>query len=352
MATPNRAMLVNRLHKVLKKHYEVGSLNYHLPPADGEKELREEHEPPVLEAVLFACCLENAKVEAARQAFLNLRKSFFDWNEVRVSAIKELGEAMHFLPAPEASAKNLRAVLQTVFEDCYSFDLQGLKKLAVLKAMEKLKRLRATPFAMAYAKQMALGGHAIPIDRGLWGALTVLGLATPKDEASSAGVLDNSVSKNKGKEVAALVHRLGAEFADNPYSPALHKLLMEIEPSAKGRLPKRPPKSRSGEGPTPAAKESTGPAAAPPADTSRPKAAAKPARRGDTSTNGIAEGTSAPEKKKSIAGAKKPTRHEREKPEKPGKPGKQRSAKPADSSTKKPSSRRAASVGSAKPKPR
>ena len=46
----NRAALLTKLHKVLKKHYKPVS-----PPKDRT----------VLEHLLYACCLENARPEAA-----------------------------------------------------------------------------------------------------------------------------------------------------------------------------------------------------------------------------------------------------------------------------------------------
>ena len=64
---------------MLKKHYKPVP-----PPADR----------PLLEQLLYACCLENTRYEPAEQAFTALAKGFFDWNEVRVSTVKELAEVM------------------------------------------------------------------------------------------------------------------------------------------------------------------------------------------------------------------------------------------------------------------
>ena len=49
---------------------------------------------PVLESLLFAACLENARPAAAELVFEKLKPSFFDWNEVRVSTVKELAESL------------------------------------------------------------------------------------------------------------------------------------------------------------------------------------------------------------------------------------------------------------------
>src|SRR5262245_46105062 len=81
---------------------------------------------PVLEQFVFALCRENATDEQARAAYKNLESKFFDWNEVRVSSVRELEEALAGLPDAESRAQRLIAFLQEVFETTYSFDLEGL----------------------------------------------------------------------------------------------------------------------------------------------------------------------------------------------------------------------------------
>src|SRR5688572_940742 len=162
MATPNRSALLGKTHKVLKKHYKPVSPDAHRP---------------VLEQVLFALCLENAHYPQAQAAFAALAGGFFDWNEVRVSSVKELSEVMQGLPDPTAAASGVRKALQGVFESTYSFDLEGLKKLPLGQAQQKLQKLAGIDaFAVACVTQGSLGGHAIPLDRGALEALVILGI--------------------------------------------------------------------------------------------------------------------------------------------------------------------------------
>ncbi len=152
MSTQNRASLLSKIHKVLKKHY---------------KPVVPRGEPPLLESLLFACCLENAHFETAEKVFQAVKGAFYDWNEVRVTTVKELAEVMAALPEPAAAAAHLKGILQTVFESEYSFELEGLKKQNIGQAVKRLQKLEgATPFNVAYGTQMALGGHSIPLDRG------------------------------------------------------------------------------------------------------------------------------------------------------------------------------------------
>src|SRR5436189_5279225 len=132
MSGPNRSVLISKIYKVLKQHYKPTE------PAGSR---------PLLELMLFGCCLENAHYDKAEKTYENLVSSFFDWNEVRVSTVNELAEAMKDLPEPAMAAANLKFILQTVFEANYSFDLEPLKKQNLGVAIKRLEKLEgATPF--------------------------------------------------------------------------------------------------------------------------------------------------------------------------------------------------------------
>ncbi|HIQ20881.1 MAG TPA: hypothetical protein EYH34_06570 [Planctomycetes bacterium] len=196
---------------------------------------------PVLEQLLLACCLENAHYDAADEAFLGLVHNFFDWNEVRVSTVRELAEVMPRLPDPAAAAHRVKRVLQHVFESTYSFDLEGLRKTNLGPATEKLKAIDGTtPFSVAYVLQTALGGHAIPVDEGSFQVLRLVGLASEQDQqAGLVPGLERAIPKAKGMEFGSLLHQMGADFVANPYASRLRDILLEIDPDCRDRLPKR-----------------------------------------------------------------------------------------------------------------
>jgi len=226
MPPPSRTTQFNKLHKVLKKHY---------------KPVTPDPNRPVLEHVLFACCAENAHYEAAEEAFAALVHNFFDFNEIRVSSVRELSEVMSGLPEPPAAANRLKRVLQSVFESTYAFDLEGLRKLNLGPAADKLAKLDGTTkFSVAYVIQAALGGHAIPVDLGVLWALYTVSLVMEEDvDAGVVPGLERAIAKSKGIEFASLLHQLGGDFIANPYAPALHQILVEINSEASERLPKR-----------------------------------------------------------------------------------------------------------------
>ncbi len=245
MAASSRTAQFSRLHKILKKYYTP------VAPALNRS---------VLEHLLFASCLENAHYPVAEEAFAALVHTFFDWNEIRVSSVRELSEVASGLPDPAAAAHRVKRILQSVFEATYSFDLEELRKQNLGPAVERLEKVEGTSkFSIAYVVQTALSGHAIPIDSGTARALRLLDMATDEDVAAGAiPGLDRAIPKNSGIEFGSLVHQLGADFVGAPYSPALHTILLEIEPKAKDHLPSRRAPKRAVREATAAAPEDSG----------------------------------------------------------------------------------------------
>jgi hypothetical protein len=244
MASKNRAALINKVLKVVKKHYK---------PAAPSKDRT------LLEHLLFACCLENSPYEAAERAFQSLTTDYFDWNEVRVSTVRELAEVCKGLNDPGDAATRIKRMLQSVFETHYSFDLEPLKKQNIGAAVKTLEKYNgSSPFVVAYVTQQALGGHSIPTNQGLLESLRIVGVITDAEAAKGlVPGLERTVPKSKGAEVGSQLHLLGIEMHRSPYGPAIKKLLLEIEPAAKDRLPKRPTKAEEA--------AADGRAAAPPA---------------------------------------------------------------------------------------
>jgi endonuclease-3 len=204
--------------------------------------------------------------------FQSLSTDYFDWNEVRVSTVRELAEALKPLNDAQEAATRLKRVLQSVFETHYTFDLEPMKKQNIGAAVKTLEKYNgSTPFVVAYVTQNALGGHAIPINQGLLESMRIVGVVSDAEAAKgTVPGLERIVPKSKGAEVGSMLHLLGVEMHRSPYGATIRKLLLEIEPDAKDNLPKRPK-------PEEAKPEPVKPAAAAPA--SAPKAAEAPAKK-------------------------------------------------------------------------
>ena len=206
MATSNRAAILTKLHKVLKKHYK---------PAASISARN------LLENLLYACCLEDAPYEVADECFARLQESYFDWNEVRVTTIRELGEVFRNIPNATANASNLKYTLQSVFESQYSFELDYLKKQNLGKAAALLEKYRGTnQFSIAYVTQTSLGGHAIPLGKGGIDIMYIVGAINEKEAATgTVPGLERAIPKSNGIEFGSLLHQLAADLIASPFSP-------------------------------------------------------------------------------------------------------------------------------------
>lgn len=283
MAISNRTALLTGTVKVLTKHYEP------VPPSTNRS---------LFEHLLVGCCLENSAPAAAEQVFKALNEQFFDWNEVRVSTVRELAEVMQPLTDPEDAARRLRNILQSVFESAYAFDLEELKKQNIGEAVKQLEGHRgATSFAISYIVQAALGGHSIPVNSGAIHALVVVGAVT-EAEAAKGRVpgLERAIPKSKGIVAGSLLHQWGVDFYAQPHGSAMRSLLLEIAPDCKERLPKRPSKK-------PAVPEETKP---PTSKGTRKKATKEKKPAADKAKKTAAVGTP-PHHKKPSAATKKTT---------------------------------------------
>lgn len=312
MASNNRATQINKVLKVTKKHFKPTEI-----PSDRS----------VLEHLIYACCAENSLHEVANEVFESLSKDYYDWNEVRVTSIRELTQLMKALNDPEAAATRLKRVLQSVFETHYSFDLELMRKQNIGQTVKQIEKYNgSSKYVVGFVTQNALGGHSIPINRGLLEAMRVVGVISDA-EAKKGTVpgLERAVSKNKGVEVSTILHQLGVELHRSPYGPNIRKLLLEIEPTCKDNLPKRPskkvapPPEKKPAKEKPAAKaekakpekakagakSSKKPAAkvaAPTKKKTAKKAVSKPAKKKKTVKKKVVK------KKKKVAAAKKPTK--------------------------------------------
>jgi endonuclease-3 len=290
MASKNRAALVNKVLKVVKKHFKPAAA----PPK----------ERTLLEHLLFACCLENSPYDAAERVFQSLTTDYYDWNELRVSTVRELAEACKPLNDPNDAATRLKRVLQSVFESHYSFDLEPLKKQNIGAAVKQIEKYNGSSlFVVAYVTQQALGGHSIPTNQGLLESLRIVGVIT--DAEAAKGVvpgLERTVPKSKGAEIGSQLHQLGIEMHRSPYGPTIKKLLLEIEPAAKDRLPRRPTKAEEAAADAAAAAAAATAAKAP---APAPKAA-EPPKKAPTKKPAAAE--PAPKSPAKAPTAKKPSK--------------------------------------------
>ena len=203
MSSGNRTVKYENLLKSLRKHY---------------KPLAEPPARSVLEHLLYACCLEDAKVEQADEGFAKLQQTYFDWNEVRVTTVVELAEALKPLPFPMQAASRIKQCLQSIFESRYQYDIDDMKKANLGKATAELEAWKGmSPFVVAYVSQHALGGHSIPASQLICEAMWQCEIlsATEIQKKTLPGI-ERAIPKNKGVEFAGLMHQFASDLYHHP----------------------------------------------------------------------------------------------------------------------------------------
>ncbi|MEM9643998.1 MAG: hypothetical protein AAF989_03300 [Planctomycetota bacterium] len=219
MSGRNRATQIEKLHKTLKKHYEV-------PPSQPSR--------PLLEHVLYASLLEDCPAELADEGMAKCEQDFFDWNEVRVTTVSELAQVLGRLPEPNRAAARLKGNLQSIFEEFYTFDLDHLKKENLGKAVKKFADMPTmSSFVLGYTIQHGLGGHSIPLDYSAMVVLLITGIAA-QGEASVGKVpgLERAVPKNKGIEFSALLHQCAVALHEDPKDKLSLKVVESVNKEA------------------------------------------------------------------------------------------------------------------------
>lgn len=161
----DRLAIAQKVAAVLKKQYKGH------PP---------EIEYPTLETLLFAAILENAPAPSATEAYERLLEAFHDLNEIRVSSIAEIEQALEPLSEAGPKAVRIRELLQFTFEKYFNFDLEQLRRKTADVVDKQLAKIRHfTPFMKLCLHHYSLGAHAIPLDDRSREVLAWLGLVEP-----------------------------------------------------------------------------------------------------------------------------------------------------------------------------
>ncbi len=198
-ATSNKQKVLNQFFSLLQKK------------GSSEQESR-----TVVESFVYAICYEGTSRSLADRAYNNLKTQFFDWNEIRVSSVKEVEEALEGLPDAEPRAQRIILFLQEVFEQTFSFDLEALhkKKGGVKQAAQLLARYEAaSEHTVAWVVQHCLDGHSLPLDEPTRRTAGRLGFidAENKDRSHAQSSLEHLVPKAKGKEFIELIKHVAHE---------------------------------------------------------------------------------------------------------------------------------------------
>ncbi len=222
MASQSKAQTLNDIHTLLKKHYKP-------------KPERDSTRLTVLEAVVYGICHEGTTREQANQALSRFKDGFFDWNEVRVSSVTEIQEALAGLTDAETRAYRIRRFLRQLFEKTYGFTLETLAKKPLKESLKVLQEYEAftTDYVEATVVQQSLGGHAMPVDAPTRRALERLGIIDSGAEITAVrSLLERAVPKNRGQEFLDLIESLAHDTCVEPVPDCPRCDLRKICPTA------------------------------------------------------------------------------------------------------------------------
>jgi endonuclease-3 len=258
-AITNKQQLLNHAHAALKKRFPLPALEAESPR-------------PLLEELIFAICREGSTTADATAAFERLRKTFVDWNEIRVSTVQEVADALRPLPQAGPRAGWIIGVLHAVFELNYAFDLGDMEKKGLKQAAKQVSRYfnvkdleakqlkqaakqisrfkQVNDFAVAWVVQRSLGGHAIPLDGPTVRVLQRLGVidpgeVDPEDLESLRSGIEHVIPKARGPEFTELFSIHAKEICTEKDPLCAKCPLLSECPAGQELTAKKPEKDKS-----------------------------------------------------------------------------------------------------------
>ncbi len=214
----SRQKELKKLYKKLKKRY----------PDDPVVLSRDRK---MLEHLVFAVFLENAKREAACAAFAAMERYYIDWNEIRVSTANEIADVVDMIPDATRAGERLRRLLQWIFDATYKFDLEDLRAQGRNGVLEFLKTVPfSTSFMNDYAALFGVGEGPLPLSEGALRVLRLLDfVVVSADGREIAPELDGAFEGDEAFDFFFALHELGAEMLDDELRDDAIKFLRSID---------------------------------------------------------------------------------------------------------------------------
>ncbi len=162
------------------------------------------------EALIYGIVHERMNESAAHRAIKGLRSAFVDWNDLRVSRVEEVVEALgEDTPASRTAALALTSALKDIFDEYHKVSLQALKTQGKRPARQCLERFEGvTPFVVNYCLLTALQAHAVPLTDDMVAYLKQHKLIeTNADQEDIEGFLTRQIAAKDAFEFYALLRR-------------------------------------------------------------------------------------------------------------------------------------------------
>lgn len=162
----------------------------------------------VVDSIIYAIISAELSEKAAESALARFADHFVDWNDLRVSRVEEIVEALgKDTPATKDIALTIAKVLRAIFDDYHKVNLEALKKIGKRPARQTLEKIDGlSRFAVDYCMLVALRGHAIPLTSKMLEYLQHNELVDPDaDEQQIAGFLIKQIPAKNGYDFYALL---------------------------------------------------------------------------------------------------------------------------------------------------
>jgi len=167
------------------------------------------YDDPV-DALIYGIVSERVTHAEAEAAMRGIRKTFINWNDLRVSRAEEIVEVFGSdTPALRDMATMLTMALRGVFDGYHTVSLQALKKLGKRPARQAIEKLGTlSRFAVDYCMLTSLEAHAVPLTGRMMEYLKRHKIVDGQaDEEEIDGFLTRQVAARNAYEFYALLRR-------------------------------------------------------------------------------------------------------------------------------------------------
>jgi len=165
------------------------------------------HDDPV-DALIYGVVSERMSMSAAGAAMRAIRRTFINWNDLRVSRPEEIVEVLgEDTAAGRDTAFMLTNALRAVFDVHHTVSLQALKKLGKRPAKQAIEKLGGiSRFAVNYCMLTSLQAHAVPLTEPMLRYLKQHRIVDAQaDEEEIEGFLTRQVSARNAYEFYSLL---------------------------------------------------------------------------------------------------------------------------------------------------
>jgi endonuclease III len=186
---------VHKLYRSLKRKYpKVQEVVYDEP----------------VDALVYAVIGAELSEAATQSAIKKFSGYFVDWNDLRISRVEEVVEALGAdTSVTRDVASALTMTLRAIFSKYNTVSLKALRKMSKRPARGVLEKIEGTNrFVVDYCMLTSLGGHAIPLTKKMIEYLRRNELVHAEaDEQEIEGFLARQISAENAYEFYSLLRR-------------------------------------------------------------------------------------------------------------------------------------------------